>query len=78
MRETKLKRKGDKRMRRMHHGHLIQIIWIIIGTTIQIFFIKGIEGFIVNLIGILLTCIYSLIVANRVVDVNQSKEVKEK
>ncbi len=46
-------------MRDFHYGHIIQIVWIFLGSILQIFLIKGLKGLTIVLLGIAITFIYS-------------------
>ena len=65
-------------MNKSHHGHLIQGIWLIIGLTNQMFFIKGIEGLLITIGGIVLTFLYSIYVTNKLFAKSQNQEQEKK
>ncbi len=48
-------------MKKIHFGHWLQIIWIIMGAILQIW-IGGIKGFVVMITGIILFCINSILI----------------
>ena len=50
---------------KLHHGNIIQIVWIITGATIQIFFITGFKGLLIMLTGIGITHFYANYVSNK-------------